>query len=227
MFDQSEFNQFVVDQGVIGFFDQPIKLKSGRMSNWYVNWRTVAEDAYLLDRLTTFVIEFASQHQMEPTCFYGVAEGASKLGVLTQMKWAQKSPNYGPGSHVVAMGRGKAKEHGAAKDKFFLGVPQSPTVVLEDVTTTGGSLLNTLAQLAESEIEVVAALGLTNRMEVRDDGQSVLEAVKAKGVNYYSMSNALELLPLAAKKANASKEICQAVEQEFAEFGVEPLKFAE
>ena len=224
MFDQSQFNQFVVDHGVIGFFDKPIQLKSGRVSNWYVNWRTVAEDAYLLDCLTTFVIEFIDQHEIKPTCFYGVAEGASKLGVLTQMKWAQNSPNYGPGSHVVAMGRGKAKEHGAPKDKFFLGIPQSPTVVLEDVTTTGGSLLTTLAQLTESEIEVTAALGLTNRMEVRDDGQSVSEAVKAQGVNYYSMSNAIELLPLVAKKANVSSEICRAIEQEFAEFGVEPLE---
>lgn len=166
-FNQDGFNGFVLDNGVVGFFETPIRLKSGRASNWYVNWRNVAEDVFLLDELTDYVIAFALDLGLEPDCFYGVPEGATKLGVLTQYKWARGSSDYAPHSHALPMGRGKPKDHGAPKDKYFVGEPRGKTIVLEDVTTTGGSLLTTIDSLTEAEIPIVAALGLTNRMELR------------------------------------------------------------
>ena len=47
------------------------------------------------------------------------------------------------------MGRGKQKEHGDPKDKFFVGIPNGDTIILEDTTTTGSSLINTIIQLKE------------------------------------------------------------------------------
>jgi orotate phosphoribosyltransferase-like protein len=38
----------------------------------------------------------------------------------------------------------------APKDKFFVGVPKGKTIVIEDVTTTGGSLIETLNGLKEA-----------------------------------------------------------------------------
>lgn len=223
-FNQEEFNEFVLENNVVGFFKEPIKLKSGRMSNWYVNWRTPTSDAYLLDRLSDYVLSFAKQLHLNPDCFYGVPEGATKLGVLTQYKWAKQSSNYGKGSHVLAMGRGKPKEHGAPKDKYFVGQPQGKTIVIEDVTTTGGSLLSTIDALKEAGVDVIAAVGLTNRMEVRDDGKSVKQAVEEKGVKYYELSSALDLLPAVYKKLNPGDEIAKSIEQEFEKYGVEKLK---
>lgn len=233
-FNQKEYNQFILDNKIIGFFEQPITLKSGRQSYWYVNWRNVAEDAYLLDRLTDYVISFArslvSRAALAPAplCFYGVPEGASKLAILTQYKWAKLSPNFAPGSHPVPMGRGKPKDHGVPKDKYFVGVPRGLTVVLEDVTTTGGSLLTTIDALNEAQVPIVAAFGLTNRMERRDDGLSVAQAVAAKESNgapvkYFHLSSAVELLPEAARRLNPSREVRLAVEEEFKLYGVEPL----
>ena len=189
-FDQENFNKFVLDNNVIGFFERPIKLKSGRMSNWYVNWRNVA-DVFTLDQLTDYVIAFTEDLGIKPDCFYGVPEGATKLGILTQYKWAKKSPNYDQNSHTLPMGRGKPKDHGEPKDKYFVGEPKGKTTILEDVTTTGGSLLNTIDSLTEAEIPIIAAFGLTNRMELRDDGQSVQEAVESKNVPYHALSSAL------------------------------------
>lgn len=234
-FDQRAFNSFVVDHKVIGFFDAPIKLKSGRTSNWYVNWRIVAEDVYLIDQLTEFVVAFtdglisAGKLPAEPECFYGVPEGATKLGILTQYKWAKRSSNFASGSHVLAMGRAKPKEHGMPRDRFFVGAPRGRVVVLEDVTTTGGSLLETIDNLIASDIEIVAALGLTNRMERRDDGHSVAEAVAqrtsaGRSVPYFQLSNAIDLLPLACTKYKPNSRIVTEIEQEFERFGVEKLK---
>lgn len=223
-FNQTEFDRFELNNKVIGFFEKQVTLKSGRKSNWYANWRNVAEDAFLLDKLSDFVLAYVKDKGLQPECFYGVPEGATKLGVLTQIKLAKQSQVYAPGSHVVSMGRGKPKEHGVPKDKYFLGVPRGPTIILEDVTTTGGSLLTTIDSLVEANVPIIAAISLTNRMELRDDGKSVQQAVGDKGLNYFSLSNALELLPQAYKLANPGENIARAIEEEFKQYGVSPLK---
>lgn len=223
-FSKVEFNKFLIDNKVVGFFDEPITLKSGRKSHFYVNWRTVASDVFLLDKLSDFLMAFAQDNNLKPDSFYGVPEGATKLCVLSTYKWAKTQNGFAPGSHVLPMGRGKPKEHGAAQDKFFVGAPKGKIVVVEDVTTTGGSLLTTLDQLSEIDVEVVAAVGLTNRMEKRDDGKSVEEAIADKGVKYLSLSDATEFLPEAYKIFKPAAEIANAVEKEFEKYGVQPLK---
>jgi orotate phosphoribosyltransferase len=223
-FDQGVFNRFLIDHRVVGFFDEAIRLKSGRESHWYVNWRTVAGDVFLIDQLADFLIAFAHDHGLDPDGFYGVPEGASKLGVLATYKWVREKPGFGPGSHALPMGRGKQKEHGVPEDRFFLTPPRGRIVVVEDVTTTGQSLLAALDQLQEIDVEVAAAVGLTNRMERRDDGSSVEEAVRAKGVAYFALSDATQFLPAAVRAFSPRAEIVRSIEKEFEQYGVRPLR---
>lgn len=223
-FEQEKFNEFIINQGIVGFFKEPITLKSSRISNWYVNWRNVAEDVYLFDELVDFIIAFVENLGLNPDCFYGVPEGATKLGIITQYKWAKMQPNYGPGVYPLPMGRGKPKEHGTSKDRYFLGVPRGKTIVLEDVTTTGGSLLSTIDNLLEAGISIIAAIGLTNRNEKRDEGKSVKEAVEEKGVSYYAMSDALDLLPKIYKKLKPGEGVAELIEEYFEKYGIEKIK---
>ncbi len=234
-FNQTSFNNFVLDNNIIGFFAEPITLKSGRKSSFYVNWRVGAEDVFLIDQLSDYVIAFvkdmieAGKIPQYPETFFGVPEGATKLGVLVQYKWAKAAANFGKGSHVLAMGRGKMpKDHGAKRDREFVGIPRGATVVLEDVTTTGMSLLETIDKLIEADVPVIAAMGLTDRMERRDDGRSVPQAISEKIVNgisipYLSLSQATTLLPEAALRAKPAAAILDSVRQEFADVGVAPL----
>lgn len=226
-FNQQKFNQFILENQVIGFFEAPITLKSGRLSHWYVNWRNVAEDVFLSEQLADQVMAFVEDSGIRPDCFYGVPEGATKLGIITQYKWAKNSPNYGSGSHILPMGRGKPKDHGELKDRFFIGQPKGKVVILEDVTTTGSSLLETIDNLTQAKTQIIAAIGLTNRMELTTDGKSVKEAVEVKGVPYLQMSNALELLPLAYQKLKPGEEIAKKVEEEFQKYGVKKLKLSQ
>ncbi|MEA3229786.1 MAG: hypothetical protein U9P44_02620, partial [archaeon] len=223
-FDQKEFDEFVLDNNVIGFFEEPVTLKSKRESHWYVNWRDVAGDVFLIDKLTDYIIAFAEDAGLEPDCFYGVPEGATKLGVLAQFKWARLSADYTSKNYCLPMGRGKPKDHGAPKDRYFIGKPQGKTIILEDVTTTGGSLLETIDNLAEADISMIAAFGLTNRMELRDDRKSVRQAVEARQVPYFALSNALDLLPQAYDRQDPGYDIGKAVEDEFEMYGVEKLR---
>jgi len=68
-FDQQRFNEFIVENNVITF--QPTKLRSGRISPYYINWRNVLEDVYLIDELTDYVIVFVEDLGLNPDCFYG------------------------------------------------------------------------------------------------------------------------------------------------------------
>ncbi|MEM2949166.1 MAG: hypothetical protein QXT05_02090 [Candidatus Bilamarchaeaceae archaeon] len=223
-FNKEEFNKFIIEHNVVGFFKEPITLKSGRKSNWYVNWRTVTEDTYLTDKLTDFVISFVRASLIKPDCFYGVPEGATKIAVITQFKWAKAQIDYSIGRYPLPMGRGKPKEHGDPKDRYFLGMPKGKTVVIEDVTTTGGSLISAIKTLKDADVNVVAAISLTNRMEKRDDGKTVEEVVSSHYVKYLAMSDATELLPIAYSKLKPSPDVGKRVEEYFKLYGVKEVK---
>ena len=174
--------------------------------------------------MANYVIAFAKDNGLEVDTFYGVPEGATKLGVVSQYLFAKQKEDYAKGSAVLAMGRAKPKDHGAAKDKFFVGMPQGKTIVLEDVTTTGGSLITTLQSLKEAGVEVSGVISLTNRMEKRDDGTSVKEAIESMGIKFYNMSSAIDLLPIMYETLSPGEEVGVEIEKEFDEFGVEKIK---
>ena len=223
VFNQESFNQFILENNIVGFFETAIKLKSGRMSTWYANWRNISEDAYLTDKLTDFILQFIQDNNFSPDCFYGIPEGATKTALITQFKWAKNKNNFSPGSSMLPMGRGKPKEHGAEKDKFFVGAPAGKVIVIEDVTTTGGSLLSQLETLKNMGVDILAALALFNRMEKRDDGKSVQEKVEEMGIKYLCMSNANEILPLLVKQNNSAPELVQSLKEYFEKYGLESL----
>ena len=205
--DKSRFLEFIIENEVVGFFNEPIKLKSGRLSSWYVNWRTIAQDAFLIDQLTDFVISFVKFLNLTPDCFYGVPEGATKLGIITQLKWAKEQSNYSKGTYLLPMGRGKLKEHGDPKDRFFLGEPKGKVIILEDTTTTAGSLINAIKSLEKLDIDIIASIVLTERNEIRDDGKSVKEILLEENVKFFTLSNALEIIPLLKPNKLQSNEI--------------------
>ncbi|MHA1488999.1 MAG: hypothetical protein ACTSRI_05020 [Promethearchaeota archaeon] len=221
---KEEFYDFIVKNDVIGFFKEPLKLKSGRLSYWYINWRNVAEDVFSLDKLSDYLLSFVKNLGLKPDCFFGVPEGATKLALITQYKWAKNQENYDKGIYALSMGRAKPKKHGAPKDKYFLGVPRGKTVVLEDVTTTGGSLLTVVNNLLENDIQIVATISLSNRNELRDDDKTVEEILRDKGVKLYAMSDAVELLPKIYQILKPGKDIGKHVEEYFLKYGNIKLK---
>ncbi len=211
------FADFVLQHSVIGFFPEPLTLKSGRKSHFYVNWRKATNDAYLLDRLTDLIVDEIAKEAPDCETLYGVPEGASKTAVIAALKWARRSPSYGLGSHVLAMGRAKPKPHGDPADRFFIGQPKGATYVLEDTITTGLSLFQCLDQLLEAGVQVKGVLCLTDRCELRDDGLRVPEALRQRygdKIRYIALSRAPELLKIAVAEQNPPEELVTALAQE-------------
>ncbi|MBY8989434.1 MAG: hypothetical protein KGD58_01665 [Candidatus Lokiarchaeota archaeon] len=219
---KDDFYNFIIKQNVVGFFKEPIKLKSGRLSSWYVNWRNVAKNVQSIDNLSDFIIAYVKSVGLTPDCFYGVPEGATKLGIICQYKWAKSQPSYKKTDYMLSMGRAQPKDHGDPKDRFFLGIPQGKVIILEDVTTTGNSLIETIDKLNQIDVSIIAAIGLTNRNELREDKKTVERAVKEKGVNYYAMSNAIDLIPY----LKPDKIIAQKIEEYFKKYGSREIELS-
>ena len=216
------FQNFVIDAGVIGFFAEPLTLKSGRRSHFYVNWRKATNDAYQLDQLSDFLAAFVQQNALECDTLYGVPEGASKTAVITAMKLARRAPQFAPGSHVISMGRAKPKEHGDPADRYFIGQPRGRTWVLEDTVTTGLSLFKCLDQLLEAGIDVRGVICLTDRCERRDDGKTVAATLTERygsRLSYRAMSRAPDLLGLMIRKQKPAPALLSALA---AELGLSP-----
>ncbi|MFO8015661.1 MAG: hypothetical protein R6U32_01010 [Candidatus Woesearchaeota archaeon] len=197
-FDRQEFDKFLLENNVVGIKEEPFKLKSGRISHWYANCRVLSDTFQLLDRTAQFVHEFLQDNDIDFDYVYGVPAGATKLAVAVNYNLGLR----GRPDHKIIIGREKPKEHGDPRDRYFIG-PLSEgdkAVVLEDVTTTGGSVISEIKKLKEAGVEVTAVVALVNRLEKRDDGMGVAEYIKKEfGIPYHWLSDAKKLLPMAAE----------------------------
>lgn len=236
-FDQDEFNRFTDSEEVVGIKEEELVLASGQRSHFYAQWRDPQKDMFALCYIAKQVVAFAHSLELDPDCFVGVPEGATKLGLFASYFNAVKSGFFGPLTHCAPMMRAQPKtKHGIVAnpaDTHYNGAPSGRVVVIEDVTTTGGSMIaKGIRPLQETEgVEVVGAISLTHRMElVPGERISVEDYVKREtGVDYYWMSEAPSLLPsayerLKAKIGDRADEFARLVEQEFAERGTVEVK---
>ena len=215
-FDQKGFNEFIIDAGVLKFFEKPVVLKSGKTSHFYLNWRL--NDVFSLNEISNYILEFAKEKGIEANCFYGVSEGATRLANMTQTKHAKQSPKYGLGSHVLPIGRTIPKEHGDSKDRYFVGEPEGKVVVLENITTTADSLIEKgIKPLQKMGLEITATIVLTDRSIPIGFAK---EKVKLRtGVDYYAMSHTYGLLEKALK-TDLTPKIRSAVEKSLMSYNI-------
>ncbi len=218
-FDQQAFNNLIIENNIVGLTRDLITFKHGRKSPTYVNWRRIADDVYLTDKLSDFVLAYLADNNIEHESIYGIPDGGTKLATIMQYKWAKSRPDLAKGKYALAQGRKEPKEHGDPADRYFLGVPRGKTVIVEDIVTTGGSLFSGIDKLKEVGIREITVVILTDRNERRDDGQTVGEYCRNKGIAYFAMSNLLDLLPEVVEKQNADSELKKLIEEYFEKYG--------
>lgn len=201
--------EFAIDHGIFNVLDEPITLKSGKKSRIYINWRTALEDVYLSDKLSDILISELTKFD-DIDMVMGVAEGATKLALLSQYKMAKANADYKKGSNSFSAIRGKVKEHGSLKDKYFLGFPKGNIALIEDVTTTGGSLMDAVKILKEVDgVELKYIFVLTNRDE------SVKKLISEEyGIPFIPLSTSDELANEYFEKNKCSEEFQQLVREE-------------
>tara|TARA_A100001015_G_C15027772_1_gene731458 strand:- start:2295 stop:2957 length:663 start_codon:yes stop_codon:yes gene_type:complete len=213
-FNSADFNSFILSESVIGIYESPITLKSGKQSNWYMNWRKVCSDVALIDRVSDFVLSYANDMDLDFDCIMGVPEGATKLGLLCHYKWAKSQADFLTKSYDYPMGRQSPKKHGHPDDKFFVGAPKGKILLIEDVATTGISMLGFIDRLEEAGKEISAAISLSNRMDTNHEGKSVESLMKERNIPYFFMSNGKELLRTLIESLDLNASLKSTLENE-------------
>lgn len=221
MFRQKAFDKFIIENGICGFSEETIVLASGRITNFYVNWRNILQSTLRLEKLIPYIINFTIDNNISVDTFYGVPEGATPFGILAQYEFSKR---FSMMDHVIAVGRKEPKKgRGLEKDKFFVSRPQGKTVVIEDVTTVATNLIPVLISLQKGKVDVSGVITMTNRMEKRNDGLSVRQKVEQMGIPFYQMSSAPELLIKIVGVKIIKKSIIGKVEKYYKKYGIEEL----
>jgi orotate phosphoribosyltransferase len=139
-----------------------IKLASGRESDFYFDLRPTTLHPTGATHIGDMIVDMLSE--MEVDFVGGLEMGA--VPIATAVAVASHRRGRDLGAFFV---RKKPKEHGAKK--LVEGLPKGETlrgkkvVVVEDVTTTGGSATQAAQVLREEGAEVVLVLTIVDRLE--------------------------------------------------------------
>jgi len=168
-------------------FRESVVLASGRRSDYYLDVRQVLldpEGAHLAGRLAYPMLAPAS-----PRAVGGLTLGADPLVC------AVSAAAYADGTHWTGFFvRKEAKKHGL---QHWIEGPfveeGTPVAIVDDVLTSGGSVLTALERARAAGAEVVAALVVVDREE--DGGRAAVEA-ELGGAPLHALFTAQELLAL-------------------------------
>jgi len=206
-FNKKKFIEFFIKNGGISFFDKSSKGKySGKPSTIYFNWRTISEDVYNLEKCAEHVISYLQNKKIKADCFVGVPEGATKLAIILQYKWAKKSTKFKKGSHNMSFVRGKSKEHGVPKDRDFLGIPKGKIILIEDIVYRGGGVIDTLKKLRKVKVVPHCIIALSDRTN-KEYKNKLIKYLSKRKIKYYPITTEKEVLQEAIKILKPSTKI--------------------
>lgn len=172
-----EFATFLHQNGIIKFGE--FTLASGKQSSYYVDLRLVP--SYPLE--SRKMVKFLENEIVQDI---GLDNFDSIVSVPTGglvIASALAIETVKPLIYV----RSKPKDYGTSKSvegKIYEGMK---VVMIDDVATTGGSVVNAIKSLKEVNISVKAAYVIVNRMEGAD------EALLELGVKMHSILNILQI----------------------------------
>ena len=137
--------------------DGPFTLRSGEVSDWYIDARQTTFDgwgAILVGEAVLAMIE------PEVTAVGGMTIGADPIAVATAMSAARaRRPLQ---SFSI---RKTAKEHGTEGRLVGPVVTDDVVAVIEDTTTTGSALVESIEVLQDAGIEIAQAVTLIDRSD--------------------------------------------------------------
>lgn len=162
-----------------------ITLASGRKSDFYFNLKPTMLDPEGAALLAELTYEALRDEQVD--YIGGLEMGAVPLaGAIAQLSWLKNHPI------AAFFVRKKPKEHGArlaieglAKGESLAG---KRCVIVEDVTTTGGSAIKAVEAVRDAGAEIVLVLTMVDREE------GATEAFAEAGLRFRSLYKAGEFL---------------------------------
>ncbi|MBI2111330.1 MAG: orotate phosphoribosyltransferase [Nitrosarchaeum sp.] len=172
-----EFATFLMQKGIIKFGD--FTLASGKKSSYYVDLRLVPSYPHQFRTMIKYL-------QNNITESVGLNSFDSLVSVPTGglvIASALAIETVKPLIYV----RSKPKDYGTSKSVEGQIHEGMKVVMIDDVATTGGSVVNAIKSLKEANITIEDAYVIVNRMEGAD------EALKELGVKLHSITNIIQI----------------------------------
>ena len=172
-----EFATFLHQKGIIKFGD--FTLASGKKSSYYVDLRLVPSYPHqfrtMVKYLQNNIAESAGLNNFD--ALVSVPTGGLVIASALAIEIVK------PLIYV----RSKPKDYGTSKSVEGQIHEGMKVVMIDDVATTGGSVVNAIKSLKEANITIEDAYVIVNRMEGAD------EALKKLGVKLHSITNIIQI----------------------------------
>jgi orotate phosphoribosyltransferase len=193
-----EFSTFLYEKKIIQFGD--FTLASGKKSSYYVDLRLVPSYPHEFRKMVKYL-------QNEIIKDVGLENFDSLASVPTGglvIASALAIETVKPLIYV----RSKPKDYGTSKSiegKIHDGLK---VVMIDDVATTGGSVVNGIKDLKEANVEVKDAYVIVNRMEGAD------ETLKEQGVTLHTIANVIQITKALHEENLVNDQVLQKVQDQ-------------
>ena len=166
-----EFSAFLYENKIIRFGD--FTLASGKKSPYYIDLRLVPSYPIyyrkMIKGLQNIIAEgvgFENFHSLVSVPTGGLVVAASlAIEIVKPIIYVRK----------------EAKEHGTGKAVEGVTCQDMKLLMIEDVVTSGGSVINAIKSIKDEKMQVTDAYAIVDRME------GATEALQAEGVKLHSL----------------------------------------
>jgi len=192
---------FLHKNDIIKFGD--FTLASGKKSSYYIDLRLVASFPHIFRKMTKNLQKLVSEKTGLDNfdSLVSVPTGGLVIGSALAIETVK------PLIYV----RDKPKDYGTTKSiegKIFSGMK---VVLIDDVITTGNSVINGIKQLKDAGLSISDVYVIINRLE----GAS--NALKLEEVNLYQLTDVLEITKILFQEKLVSKEILDKINNQISQ----------
>ena len=196
-----EFAIFLQQNDIIKFGD--FTLASGKKSSYYIDLRLVASFPHIFRKMTKNLQKLISEKTGLDNfdSLVSVPTGGLIIGSALAIETVK------PLIYV----RDKPKDYGTTKSiegKIYSGMK---VVLIDDVITTGNSVINAIKQLKDAGLSISDVYVIINRLE----GAS--NALKLEEVNLYQLTDVLEIATILFQEKLVSKEILDKINNQISQ----------
>ena len=196
-----EFAIFLHQNDIIKFGD--FTLASRKKSSYYIDLRLVASFPHIFRKMTKNLQKLVSEKTGLDNfdSLVSVPTGGLVIGSALAIETVK------PLIYV----RDKPKDYGTTKSiegKIFSGMK---VVLIDDVITTGNSVINGIKQLKDAGLSISDVYVIINRLE----GAS--NALKLEEVNLYQLTDVLEIATILFQEKLVSKEILDKINNQISQ----------
>ena len=196
-----EFAIFLHKNDIIKFGD--FTLASGKKSSYYIDLRLVASFPHIFRKMTKNLQKLVSEKTGLDNfdSLVSVPTGGLVIGSALAIETVK------PLIYV----RDKPKDYGTTKSiegKIFSGMK---VVLIDDVITTGNSVINAIKQLKDAGLSISDVYVIINRLEGANN------TLELEEVNLYQLTDVLEITTILFQEKLVSKEILDKINNQISQ----------